>query len=136
MPRMMAPAALMRSTTMSSASGTKSWKMREPLVVRSPWVGFRSLMATGTPWRGPDARPAMRSASAVRAASMAWPSATVMYALSEAFCLSMRSRKYEVSSTGESFLERMRSARRQAGVWLRLFEDIAPPGQLAHGEGF
>src|SRR6476619_2123085 len=49
-----APAARMRSTMIASSSGTKSAKRCEPNVVRRPRVRARSLIACGTPCRGPE----------------------------------------------------------------------------------
>jgi len=56
-PITMAPAASNRSTNTSLASATWSSKSREPNVVRTPSTLLRSLIATGTPCRGPSGSP-------------------------------------------------------------------------------
>ena len=47
------PAASSRSTTGASKSGTQSCVSSEPMVVRIPLVGTRSLMESGMPASGP-----------------------------------------------------------------------------------
>ena len=47
------PAASRRSTTGASKSGTQSRDSSEPMVVRTPLVGTRSLIESGMPASGP-----------------------------------------------------------------------------------
>jgi hypothetical protein len=68
LPRLIVPAAASFVTTASSTVGTKSAIAREPNVVRTPAVLFRSLMAVGTPSSGGSSPPA-RSRSSARAAA-------------------------------------------------------------------
>src|SRR5262249_37507110 len=53
-----APAALRRRTTSASTLGTWSLNKGEAKVVRMPAVGVTSLIAIGSPCRGPSAAPA------------------------------------------------------------------------------
>ena len=102
LPSITAPAALTRSTTAESSSGTLSWKARDPPVVRIPRVSSRSLIEMGTPCRGPRASPRATAASASLAESMAWSAVTVRYELSRESSRSMRPRYSSVTSTGET----------------------------------
>ena len=102
LPRITAPAALTRSTTAESSSGTLSWKASDPPVVRIPRVSSRSLIEMGTPCSGPRASPRATAASASLAESMAWSAVTVKYELSRESSRSMRSRYSSVTSTGET----------------------------------
>ena len=77
LPRMIAPDARIRSVTMSSASGTLSLKMRDPLVVRMPLVAFRSLMDMGMPCRGARRSRRITVASASSAHPIAMSPTTV-----------------------------------------------------------
>ena len=115
-PTMMAPASLRRRTNGGSTSGTRSAKMNDPDIVLTPFVKWRSLMETGIPWSGPSRSRATTAASAARAASSAASAVTVQNALRTGLSRSIRSRTARVSSTGESFLARMRAARSVAGV--------------------
>jgi len=49
LPRKMPPASLSRRTKGASWSGTRSAKMCEPLIVRTPLVNVRSLIENGMP---------------------------------------------------------------------------------------
>ena len=70
-PTMIAPAPRSRSTRRALSSGTQCSNAYEPIVVRLPFVGVRSLIAIGTPWSGPRAAPVMSARSAFRASSIA-----------------------------------------------------------------
>ncbi len=49
LPRSTAPASRSLRTTVASSSGTQSLRMRDPAVVRMPFVAKRSFTATGMP---------------------------------------------------------------------------------------
>ena len=85
-------------------------------MVRTPLVKARSLMENGMPWSGPRAPPFVTAASASRAESMAASASKVQKAFTLGFRRSMRSSTARVSSTGDSVLARIISARRVAGV--------------------
>src|SRR5439155_18622605 len=70
-PTMIAPAPCRRSTSKALSSGTQCSKAYEPRVVRLPFVGVRSLIATGTPCNGPTGTPAVSVSSASRASRIA-----------------------------------------------------------------
>ena len=53
LPRITAPAALSRVTTVASWSGFQSDSVFDPAVVRTPLTAMLSLMETGTPCSGP-----------------------------------------------------------------------------------
>ena len=76
LPSRIAPASRSRAQAVASKSGTKPSKMNEFAVVRTPAVKKLSLIASGTPVRGP--LPRLRSA--VRAASRAASETTVLNA--------------------------------------------------------
>ena len=63
------PARRMRATTSSSQSGTRSFQVAVPCVVRMPAVSLRSLIEIGTPRNGGRSPPPRRRASASRAAT-------------------------------------------------------------------
>src|SRR5262245_39138212 len=111
LPRTMAPARRSRATTVASAAGIASARMREPPVVRTPCVLKRSLRPRGTPCSAPIASPATRAASAAAAAARAWSAQTVMKARRMASRASMRSRCALTTSTGETSLAATRRAR-------------------------
>src|SRR5262249_60217647 len=67
LPTTIAPAARRRWTTSASSSGTWFSKSLEPCVVRMPFVGVTSLIATGTPNIGGRAAPRRNAAVASRA---------------------------------------------------------------------
>ena len=52
-------------------SGTWCSNAYEPMVVRLPFVGVKSLIAIGKPCSGPSGDPALTARSAARAASIA-----------------------------------------------------------------
>ena len=110
------PASSSRRTKGASTSGTRSAKMHDPDIVRTPFVKARSLMVNGMPWSGPRARPRITASSASRAASSACSAVSVQTALSVGFRRSMRARTARVSSTGETFFARMSPASSVAGV--------------------
>ena len=70
-PTMTAPASASFSTTAASRSGTKSAKIFDPEVVRTPLVHIRSLCAIGMPCSGPRSMPwaSSRSSSSARASA-------------------------------------------------------------------
>ncbi len=57
LPRVITPAAFIRSITRSSMSGTNSALALDPKVVRMPAVRWLSLCATGMPCNGPRNSP-------------------------------------------------------------------------------
>src|SRR5258705_4452688 len=83
--------------------------MREPQVVRTPWVQKMSLWAIGTPVRAPTA-PAASARSAAAASASACSRVTEMKALSAAWLASILSRYARTSSTLENFLARRPAA--------------------------
>ncbi len=72
LPSITAPASNSLRTTVASSSGTLSFRIALPQVVRTPAVLHRSLMPMGMPCIGPRNSPRSISASATRA----WASAT------------------------------------------------------------
>ena len=90
--------------------------MCEPPMVRTPLVNARSLIEKGIPWMGPSFFLFITACSASRAAFIAASAVTRQKALSLGFSFSMRSRTARVSSTGESFFERMSGMSLVAGV--------------------
>ena len=109
----MAPAAFMRATLVASRSGMRPLKIGDPRWVRSPAVSMESLTVNGTPCKGPSSSPDRTAASAVRAAAIA-SSAMVTIALSFGLTASIRSRCACTTSTGDTSLVRISSARRVA----------------------
>src|ERR1700682_4529134 len=83
--------------------------MREPQVVRTPWVQKMSLWAIGTPVRAPPA-PAASARSASAASASACSRVTEMNAFSAAWLASILSRYARTSSTLENFLARRPAA--------------------------
>ena len=71
LPRMMAPAALTRSTTTESYSGARSRNNADPKVVVIPWVSSRSFTEMGMPCSGPQDSPRCRASWALPAVSRA-----------------------------------------------------------------
>ena len=72
LPSMMAPASSTLSTMAALLSGTRSLNSSEPLVVVTPAVIWESLMAMGSPWRGPRSSERIRASSAALASLIAW----------------------------------------------------------------
>src|SRR2546423_4620170 len=83
--------------------------MREPQVVRTPWVQKMSLWAIGTPVSAP-ALPAASARSAAAASLSACSRVTEMNALSVAWLASIRARNARTSSTLENFRARRSAA--------------------------
>src|SRR5256885_8723208 len=83
--------------------------MRDPQVVRTPWVQKMSLWAIGTPVSAPAA-PAASARSAAAASPSACSRVTEMNALSAAWLASIRCRYARTSSTLENFLARRPAA--------------------------
>src|SRR6478609_2654959 len=108
LPSSTAPASFSRRTISASCLGTRSLNKPLAAVVRTPAVSNRSLSAMGTPWSGPRQWLRWISASASRACASADSAVTVINALSFGLSRSMRFRHDCVSSTGETFLSRMR----------------------------
>ena len=101
LPIMIAPARARRATKGASSSGTRSAKTWEPPMVFTPFVNARSLMVTGTPYRGPGASPRASAASASRAASIARSAVGVHTALRRGFRASSRAIVACTTSTGD-----------------------------------
>ena len=78
LPRSTAPASFRLLMTVASSSGTKSFRMVEPPVVRIPLVFTWSLTAMGTPCIGPRYLPETISCSAFLASASARSVVTVM----------------------------------------------------------
>src|SRR3954468_1946350 len=102
LPMEIAPAARRRSTCALSKSGTRSRKICEPAMVRTPRVKARSLMLVGTPCRMPKGRPRMTAVSASAAASIAASNVGVQIALSRGFNASARAMVCRITSTGDT----------------------------------
>ena len=102
-------AARRRRTTVASRSGTKSARMREPAVVRTPAVKSRSFREIGTPCSGPRYAPRAISASAACASARAASPVTVMKALRCGSRRSIRARTASVTATGETSRPAMRA---------------------------
>src|SRR2546430_119455 len=83
--------------------------MREPEVVRTPWVQKMSLWAIGTPVSAP-ALPAASARSAAAASLSACSRVTEMNALSVAWLASIRASNARTSSTLENFRARRPAA--------------------------
>src|SRR6266550_4036463 len=116
LPSITPPAFRRRRTTGGSTSGTRCSKMYDPDIVRTPFVKCRSLMENGMPCSGPSAAPFTTACSAARAAAIAASAVTVQKALMTGLRRSTRSSTARVSSTGESFLERISATSSVAGV--------------------
>jgi hypothetical protein len=67
LPKMIAPAARSMRTTAASASGRRPACSTVPSSVGMSVVSMMSLMATGTPCKGPVGKPSRRRSSAARA---------------------------------------------------------------------
>src|SRR2546425_771056 len=111
LPSTIAPAIRRRATTVASSLGTKSARIFEPPVVRTPAVLNRSFNPIGTPWSAGAGRPATSSASARRAALSASSAHTVMKERRDASSAVMRSRWARTASTGETALVAIMRAR-------------------------
>src|SRR2546430_14285512 len=83
--------------------------MREPQVVRTPWVQKLPLWAIGTPVSAPPP-PAASARSAAAASASACSRVTEMNALSVAWFASIRARNARTSSTLENFRARSPAA--------------------------
>jgi hypothetical protein len=92
LPKSTAPAARRRATTVASAAAGAAFGTREPIVVGRPLTSNWSFTAKGTPCSGPHGWPAIRAASACRAAASASSRITAMYARSRPSRRSIRSR--------------------------------------------
>src|SRR4051812_44656007 len=106
----MVPAAASAVTTASSTSGTSSASTREPNVVRTPAVLFRSLIAVGTPCSGGSSPPSRTAWSARAAAARAWSAVTVMNAPICGSSASIRARQCSTSSVGLTSFARTAAA--------------------------
>ena len=106
LPITIAPAARSRWTTSASSSGTWLSKSLEPCVVRMPFVGVTSLMATGTPKRGGSAAPRRKAAVARRAWRSASSRTSVTIAFTAGFTASIRARIVCITSSGEARCDR------------------------------
>ena len=102
LPRMTAPAALSRVTTVASSGGSQSASTRVPHVVTISAVQSRSLSAIGTPCRGPRGSPCARRASSASACASARSPVTVTYALSSGSRRPMRASIASVTATAEN----------------------------------
>jgi len=87
-----------------------------PNFVGTPLVRARSFTENGRPCSGPSRSPRITACSAARAAASAASAVTVQKALSVGLSRSMRSSTDRVSSTGDSFFDRMSAASSVAGV--------------------
>ena len=85
-----APAAFSRRTMAGSKAPMLSASVRDPRVVSCPLVGVKSLIEIGRPSIGPVSPPALRAASATRAAAMASSAKTAVKALNVAFTAPIR----------------------------------------------
>ena len=103
-PSSTAPARRSFRVTVASASGTKSRKIFEPAVVRTPRVQILSLSAMGMPCSGPRQCPRSNSLSAARAAGSALSAVTLRNAFKRGLNSAMRDRHSRASSTGDIFL--------------------------------
>ena len=116
LPRLIAPASLRRVTTTASTSGTRSAKICEPIIVRTPRVKTRSLMVVGMPCSGPSGWLAAIAASACRAVSIACSRVGVQMAFNVELRLSIRSMVARISSTGDKSPFAISTARSVAEV--------------------
>jgi len=116
LPVRMPPASLSRRTKGASWSGTRFAKMYEPDMVRTPLVNARSLMENGMPWIGPSFFFFITACSAARAPFMASSAVMVQKALSLGLSFSTRASTAFMSSTGESFFDRMSGISLVAGM--------------------
>ena len=123
LPRIIAPAAFSRATTVASLRGTKSSLIRDPPVVRKPAVSIVSLIVSGTPCNTPSLSPLVTLASASRARAIA-SGARVTIAFNCGLTRSMRCRWAATTSTGEITRVRINSASRLA-VW-EVISSISP----------
>ena len=101
LPTSTVPAARSCATTCASYGATNDSSIRDAQVVRSPAVISTSLCAIGMPVSGP-ARPALRAASASRAACSAPSRSTLMNALIDGWAASMRASERSASSTADT----------------------------------
>src|SRR3989442_761448 len=111
LPSTIAPAIRRRATTVASSLGTKSARIFEPPVVRTPAVLNRSFNPIGTPWSAGAGRRAPGPAPARRAALSASSAHTVMKERRDASSAVMRSRWARTASTGETALVAIMRAR-------------------------
>src|SRR5918911_801956 len=125
LPTSTAPAASIRSAYVQWAGTLKSLSARiPPNVAGHPGLkSNRSLIAVGTPCRGPSAAPDVTARSALRACSRASSNAVKTSAFRLGFRASMRAMTASTTSTGERSRRRMRAASsvaRLRGVWEEL----------------
>jgi hypothetical protein len=113
---MMAPAPQSRSTINALWSGTQFSKAFEPRVVRFPFVGVKSLMATGMPCNGPTSSPRTTAASASLACAKASSAKTKQKQFNDGLTSSIRARLFSMISTGEISFLRTNAASSAAGV--------------------
>ena len=91
-------------------------------------------MGSGRPCRGPNSTPAITSASAFRAPTMASSAHTVRKAFSEGFRRSIRLRYVSTISTGETSRALIHSRSCHAGVKAKSSDNIrAPPCKVSNG---
>src|SRR5262249_31615695 len=102
LPSTMAPAARRRCTTSASSSGTWSSKSFEPCVVRMPFVGVTSLIATGMPSSGGAVPRRPNAAVAFRASRSAASRASVTIALTLGLRVSICSSSARTTWVGET----------------------------------
>ena len=110
LPRMTAPAARSRATSVASLDGNVCAKAAAPARVGMPATSMMSLTPTGTPWSGPGACPAARAASRSRASARAARASRWTHARTEGSSASIRSRHAVVSATAVHSPSRIRPA--------------------------
>src|SRR5579883_1497338 len=111
LPTTIAPAARRRSTESASSVAITS-EASDPRVKRTPAIGSRSLIETGTPKSGGRGSPASRRRSAACASARALASVTVTKAPSAALLALIAAKVAVMISTGETsrLLRRSRSS--------------------------
>jgi len=115
-PRLITPAAFIRSMTRSSVSGMKSTRACEPKVVLMPAVRWLSLCATGIPCNGPTEVPPAAISSCCAACSNAFSAVSVTIAFTAGFTAPIRSRWAVSTSRALTCLERS-SAESSVADW-------------------
>src|SRR6185369_4450258 len=116
-----APAS--RATTVASYGGTKPSSMRDPHVVRIPFVQKISLCTKGIPQSG-AAAPRASAASARSAAASAAASACVIKAFSGAFARAASSARRVISTAEVSRARRACACCAMLELMLRLLDDF------------
>ena len=104
------PAAWMRSTVVAVYGGSHPARIREPQVVATPRVQSVSLIATGTPARGPGSSPRATVASTASAASRARSATTARKAWSSPSRPSMAARCSSTTSRADRCPDRTEAA--------------------------